>query len=378
LTSPVSGIPSHAQKAIIGRFLGFQALAPGLSEMESKGHCDTAARLRASIGWITNEKLNDPDSQETLEEFLTTLPGRLNGELHNVTDRSRPAAQSAIEELQIIIDAYLLNPYDPLQRVTDDAARVAADYYRAFTTGMPDELWQSTFPGFSFVGGKDSAFDDKAHLQLWTEFNRSDYPAARVMVKIPPRSLDEGNIAVLPRILLHEYVAHVPQGPHSGIRVHPDADDRFAEGWMDYIAHRIFKDVLERKGPSPGFGDSLVTDWIPIHENASERFFAARCGTTNSDRVAAVRCEGARAAWQLHDLLRRLAATSDRADEYLYRLSLTLNVSQFSNAARVQFATNVRKSLLRASRVDALTVPLLEWIKGHTSSNDFFERIIDD
>jgi len=31
LTSPVSGISPYAQKATIGRFLGFQALAPGLS-----------------------------------------------------------------------------------------------------------------------------------------------------------------------------------------------------------------------------------------------------------------------------------------------------------------------------------------------------------
>jgi hypothetical protein len=151
----------------------------------------------------------------------------------------------------------------------------------------------------------------------------------------------------------------------------------FAEGWMDYIAHRIFKDVLERTGPSPGLGDSLVPDWIPIHEKAAERFFGARCSIADGDRVAAMRCEGAIAARQLHDLLRRLAATSDRANEYLYRLSFALNVSRFSNAARVRFATNVRKSLTRASQVDALTVPLLKWIDGNCSSDEFFEQVID-
>lgn len=377
MTSPVSGIPSHAQKAIIGRFLGFQALAPGLSTMESNGHGDTAARLRESLGWICNEKLKDPDSEETLEEFLISLPGRLNDELRNVDDKSRLAAQSVLEELKLVVEAYLLAPYDPLRRITEGTARVAADYYREFTIGVPDELWQSTFPRFSFVGGKGSSFVNMIHVQLWTEFDISDHPAAQVMVKIPPRSLDENNIAVLPRTLLHEYVAHVPQGPHSGRRLHPDADDMFAEGWMDYIAHRIFKDVLERRGPSPGFGDSLVTDWIPIHEKAAERFFGARCAIADGDRVAAARCEGATAARQLHDLLRRLAATSDRADEYLYRLSFALNVSRFSNAARVRFATNVRESLKYASRVDALTVPLLEWIRGDASSNDFFEQVID-
>ena len=377
MTSPVSGIPPHAQKAIVGRFLGFQALAPGLSTMESNGHGDTAARLRESVGWITNEKLKDPDSSETLEEFITSFPGQLNDELRNVSDASRLAAQSVLEELKIIVEAYLLAPYDPLRRITDATAKVAADYYRAFTIGVPDELWQSTFPRFSFIGGKDLSFVNTTHVQLWTEFETGDYPVARVVVKIPPRSLDEDNIAVLPRILLHEYVAHVPQGPHSGRRLHPDADDIFAEGWMDYIAHRIFKDVLERTGPSPGLGNSLAPDWIPIHEKAAERFFGARCSVADGDRVAAARREGAMAARQLHDLLRRLAATSGRADEYLYRLSFALNVSGFSNGARVRFAANVRKSLTRASQVDALTRPLLEWCKGNISSDHFFDQVVD-
>ena len=70
------------------------------------------------------------------------------------------------------------------------------------------------------------------------------------------------------------------------------------------------------------------------------------------------------AARQLHDVLRRLPATKDSADEYLYRLSLGLNVSQLGNVARSRFAANVRLSLQRASRSDALIVPLLKWVAG--------------
>jgi hypothetical protein len=91
-----------------------------------------------------------------------------------------------------------------------------------------------------------------------------------------------------------------------------------------------------------------------------------------------MRYEGVMAARQLHDLLRRLTATRERADEYLYRLSFALNVSRFSNDARVRFVTNTRKFLTRASQVDALTVPLLEWVKNNNSSDDFFEQVIDD
>ncbi|MFZ0042556.1 MAG: hypothetical protein WAK93_14690, partial [Solirubrobacteraceae bacterium] len=72
MTSPVSDIPPHAQNAIVGRFLGFQALAPNLSTIESNGHPDTAARLSQSLCWLTNEMLDDPDSVQTLDEFLRT------------------------------------------------------------------------------------------------------------------------------------------------------------------------------------------------------------------------------------------------------------------------------------------------------------------
>lgn len=378
MTPPVSGIPPHAQKAIVGRFLGFQVLAPSLPTIESSDRRDTAARLSRRLCWITNEMLEDPDSVQTMAGFLSSMPAPLRAELGSGDDTPQSAARFALKELDAVIAGYLLSPYDPLGRLTEAAARIAADYYRAFGAEVPAELWQSTFPRFSFVSAEIRlSFASAIHVQLWTEFGTDDYPTAQVMVKVAPRGLDEETIAALPRILLHEYVAHVPQGPHTGRRFHPDVGDMFAEGWMDYIAHRVFKDVLERTGPSPGLGDSLVPAWIPLHEKASEGFFKARCMVAEGDRIAANRCEGATAARQLHDLLRRLPATKGRADEYLYRLSFGLNVSRFGNVARARFAANVRLFLQRASRTDALTVPLLDWVNGLISSNDFFEQIIE-
>ncbi len=90
---------------------------------------------------------------------------------------------------------------------------------------------------------------------------------------------------------------------------------------------------------------------------------------------------GARERWppgSSHDVLRRLSATKDNADDYLYRLSLSLNVSQLGNVARARFAANVRLSLQRGSCSDALTVPLLDWVTGRISSEVFFERVIGD
>jgi hypothetical protein len=378
LTSPASDIPPHAQKAIVGRFLGFQALAPNLATIQLNGYRDIAERLSYSLCWITNETLDDPDSVQTLGEFLGSLVSRLNEEVRDVSDASRSAVQPALEELGVLVAGYEDAPYDPLKRLTDAAVRTAAGYYRAFDAGVPDDLWQSTIPRFSFVGGKIGlSFVSAIHVQLWTEFGIDYFPTAQVMVKIPPRWLDQETIAALPRSLLHEYVAHVPQGPHSERRLHPDPADMFAEGWMDYIAHRIFMAVLERRGPSLELGDSLAPTWILLHEEAAQRFFTARCELTDGDRTAPARLLGVEAARMLHDLLRRLPMTRDRADEYLYRLSLGLNVSPLGNVARARFAANVRLCLQRASQADALTGPLLEWVSGRMSSMDFFESVIE-
>jgi hypothetical protein len=379
LTSPLSDIPPHAHKAIIGRFLGFQALAPNLSMIEANSHRDTGARLTQKLCWQTNQVLDDPDSVQTLGEFLRHLVKRLIDEFRDDSDTTRSAVQPVIEELGALVAAYEADPYDPLGKLTDAAARTASDYYQAFDAEVPELLWQSTFPRSSFVGGQIGlSFVSTIHILLWTEFGADDYPTAQVMVKITPRWLDQETIAALPRSLLHEYIAHVPQGPHSKRRLHPDAGDMFAEGWMDYIAHCVFRAVLERRGPSLALGDSLAPSWIVLHEEAAERFFRARCALADSDRTAAARREGAAIARQLHDLLRRLPATRDSADEYLYRLSLGLNVSRFGNVARERFAAKARLSMQRASRADALTVPLLEWAAGRISSAELFERVIAD
>jgi hypothetical protein len=377
LTSPVSDVPPHAQNAIVGRFLGFQALAPNLSTIESNGHRDMASRLSQSLCWYTNEMLDSPDTVQTRSQFLRGLVIRLNDEVRNANDAARSAVQPILEELAALVAGYEAAPYDPLRKLASAAAGTAADYYRTYGAEVPDELWQSTFPRFSFVNGPIAlSFVTTVHVQLWTEFGIDDYPTATVMVKIPPRWLDQETIAALPRSLLHEYVAHVPQGPHSERRRHPDPSDMFAEGWMDYIAHRIFKEVLERQGPSLELGETLAPTWIPLHGEAADRFFGARCALADGDRKAATRCEGATAAWQLHDLLRRLEVTKDSADEYLYRLSFGLNVSPLGNVARARFAANVRLSMTRASRSDVLTVPLLDWASGSTSTRVFFERVI--
>jgi hypothetical protein len=379
LTLNASGIPPHAQHAIVGRFLAFEALAPNISQIESNGYQDAADRLHRRLRWLTNEVLDNPDHGETLERFLENLVRGLQSELATFNASAADTAGIVLYELGILVANYKAAPYDPLERLAAAAAETAAKYYQEYRAHVPHYLWQSTHPQFSFVGGRIGlSFAASIHIQLWTRFGAGDQPTAQVFVSISPRWLDQETIAALPRSLLHEYIAHVPQGPYSGGRIHPDPSDPFAEGWMDYIAHCVFRAVLERRGPSLELWDILSPTCTFLYEQAAERFFIARCSLDDGDRTAAGRREGATAARQLHDLLRRLPETTGNADELLYRLSFALNASQVDNVSRARFAAKVRLCSRRASRADALVVPLRDWAAGRSRSEEFFQRIIED
>jgi hypothetical protein len=372
-----SGFPPHARNAIIGRLLGLEALAPNIPLIEAQGDRDVGQRLLQRLAWQTNEALDDPDTAETIEQFLEELVSRLQGELSILNRRNVAGAASALDELNDLVTGYIAAPYDPLMKLADAVAETAADYYKAFQAEVPDSVWRSTQLVFSFVSGRIGlSFDPKVHIQLWTEFGPDDNPSAQVFVKIAPRWLDQETVAALPRLLLHEYIAHVPQGPFTSRRLHPDPSDMFAEGWMDYIAHQILKDALERRGPSQALGDALIPTWALLYEEAAERFFNSRNSLADDDRAAAARREGAATARQLHDLLRRLPQTAKAADEFLYKLSFSLNVSRLNNVSRARFVANVRLSVQRAARSDVLTVTLREWVAGRIDSDDLFERII--
>lgn len=333
--------------------------------------------LRGHLCWFTNGALDRPDSLQNLAPFLDDLVEHLDSEVAGLNGLVRPVAQEAMRELRGLVENYNAAPYDPLGRLADAVAATAAEYHRNFGANVPDDLWQSTTPRFSFSSRRPSlSFEGTINVQLWTEFSGQDHPNPEVMMNISPRWLDQPTIAALPRSLLHEYIAHVPQGPHSERRVHPDPSDPFAEGWMDYIAHRVFKDVLARRRPQNALCDTLIPQWTLIYDAAADNFFHARCSLRDGDRTAAARQLGAAAASDLHDLLRRLPDTRGDADGYLYRLSFGLNASALDNLARKTFAANVQNCLKLGSRLDALVVPLRDWINGRITSEQFFELVI--
>src|ERR1017187_6984419 len=367
-----SSLPLHVQKAVLGRLLGFQALAPQLSLLESRG-CLIAGRwLTQCIYRLTDTALDDVDGHEPLIPFLERLVAELEAEAEKLPLEVNDTVGGILRELAELVAAFGKSPEDPLRQLVTAVAQTAASFYQAFGAAVPEQLWDRAQPVISFCGGDVClSFATEVHFQVLTRFDTEDTHSAGVSLKIAPRWLDAKTIATLPRALLHEYISHVPQGPYPDARKHPDADDGFAEGWMDYVAHRIHRTVLERQGPSNALGDYLVLTWLGLYDAAAERFFAAPCALRDHDPVPAARSEGAEAARQLHDLLRGLRETSEHPDEALYRVSFGLNASELSSVKRRRVAAEIRRCLLRASQSDALVTALRQWAEGQIELEDF-------
>ena len=370
-------LPLHAQKAVVGRLLGLEVLAPQRAWLESQGYQDAADVLVSHLCWFTNQALVDPDSSEPLTSFLVRLVSELQAQAARLSSASKDAVVPQLDELATLVKSFCASPYDPLGRLVAAVTQTAADFYQAYGTSVPSVIWRGARSHFSFQGGQAGlSFAPDIYLQVRTEFTGQDQPASDVRLRVAPKCLDVGTAAALPRVLLHEFVAHVPQGPYHGPRVHPDVNDSFAEGWMDYIAHRIHRAVLELRGPYEALADHLVPTWTGLYETAAEHFFAARCPLRNNDRTTAARSEGAAAARQVHDLLRKLSETSADPDTALYRLSFDLNASSLDSVSRWRMVAEIRRCLVLASRSDVLVTPLRDWLAGRASLEDLSAHLL--
>jgi hypothetical protein len=366
-----SRLPLHAQKAVVGRLLGLEIIVPQRARLELQGFHDAVTRLESHLYWATNEALDDPDAKNRLDVFLRNVVKELYDEAARLSSTARTAVTQLVDELSVLVTDFCSAPYDPLERLANATAKTSAEFYQTYAAEVPDELWLHSVPVFEFLGGKKGlSFAPDVHLRIRTKFETNDPMASHVIFEVTPRWLDATTMATVPRVALHEYIAHVPQGPYSQTRSHPSPTDAFAEGWMDYLAHRVYRSVLEQRGPCQALFTCLVPAWLSLYERASERFFDARTELRDSDPAAAARSEGSQAARQLHDLFRGLPETSEDPDTPLYRLSFALNCSSLSGVERQRIVAEIRANLASASVGYILVQALRDWATGKITLSD--------
>ncbi|GIE91978.1 hypothetical protein [Actinoplanes regularis] len=365
-------LPSHVQKAVWGRALVYQLLDLHQLPVEAAGYGLLWEGLRQRLLASTARQL-EFCPPGPLGDYLRTLARELRASVLPFPDGAERVCSPLLDDIdQVLADASRIRAdadqirHDLLLAAFADTLQTAVDVYQASGLKVPADLVQRVDVTFDH---QFAPVQSALPIQLIATTrigDTPDGPSARVDVVIGAGQLDEVTTFSLPYVLLHECVCHVLQGPWEPGRVQADADSRFAEGWMDYVAYTI---ALEQAQALPGgiAAPSLLEVPRPgaLREHAG-RVHRARYERNPYDRAWAARAMGVRAARNLADLLLRLPELGGdpaAATAAFRRLSLQLNVSEFGNAERDRFVAAVHKGTLQG--VDhELVARLREYLRG--------------
>jgi len=185
-------------------------------------------------------------------------------------------------------------------------------------------------------------------------------------------------------VLFHECVCHVFQGtvPWRGqTRQSTNANDAFAEGWMDWIAQWLLIGEADRHAAG--------IEFPALQRDTGRRFYLARIdsGARRPSKYAVARIIGTRAAEKLLSLLGALPESKSDHLSHFLRLSLDLNLSSVDPKGREAFAWKVDQYLperLPSQATDAQVASSIAWdenpsavarfadlVRNYLQTNDF-------
>jgi hypothetical protein len=229
----------------------------------------------------------------------------------------------------------------PLEEMFDIAHAIARHYYRKYGTlmsGNPEVVFGTEnfsqskpdvrphdLPVRFFVNGETKYFDQPPEMH------------AKVVLKIPVRAFDTNTYLSTLYILFHECIVHAfraifPKASRSGTK----DEDRFVEGWMDWISFEILSKVLNGDWP-------ILRRWnlsfLRARQDRALRFHVARIDPDSEfcSKFASSRATGRSAAIKVSNFFK--SACSKPWEKFL-QMSFDLNMmSDFDEGKRESFVT---------------------------------------
>lgn len=345
-------LPLPVQKAVAGRLAVYPALAMHEAGLATLGHQQAVDDLEHRLQSLTAEEtLADPTDAKSLDEWIDALLEQLTEEAGRAKPQGREASEPLLRMARESADQLLMDP-DPLSVLFSTVLAETVKAYAAYGVKVPWSLPQSVALDTKH---QLAPFPEPHGVRAMTLFSPG---TANTVVKlvVAPSALNHGSILALPYVLMHECVAHVLQGPLDGDREHPHPENRWAEGWMDYVALKLHERVFT------SYGSQLPGPFSPQEARNVAADAAHRARWTGAHaalrRVSAYCKSGVEAAATMRRLLERFL-DQEGAIDVLLRLSLTLNASDLPPEPRDDFAQAVQEAGRRASR-SAPLVPALQ------------------
>jgi hypothetical protein len=169
---------------------------------------------------------------------------------------------------------------------------------------------------------------------------------------------DPDSYLTVPYVLFHECIAHIYQGilPTPVNRQVNDPDDEFAEGWMDFVAFKIFEELYNGKGPAKGLLSQMNITQEHHHRSYNLHFSRIELNVEPPNRqsiYAIRRRSGHEAAGKVLRVLERLCQSETQAWETFLRISFDMNLSQKFERLQKQFFVAIINNLSRPGAIDS-------------------------
>ncbi|MFZ0749468.1 MAG: hypothetical protein WAM70_08930 [Pyrinomonadaceae bacterium] len=221
---------------------------------------------------------------QLLQDLRIALDNGANGMRCVACSQFRPVVCNGSNKDDVIVSAGGAC-LAPLREMFEIAHHTARHYYTTVGTIMPGnpdvflatEPWPGKphdFPVDYYVNGLTSYVDSPGKTQ------------ARVSLIIPAELFDTATYLSTLSVLFHECIVHAFHALNPPvIRVGPKPEDRFIEGWMDWISHQVLVEVLGGTGQvgQPSFG------FLNLRRAHAEDFHNARIRYWDSAPAALAR-----------------------------------------------------------------------------------------
>jgi hypothetical protein len=316
----------------VGRWLGMRALgenppatidlggstAGGRLAEEAAAQADYKAAKR-SVELITNGAL-ERGGEESMSAFLDRLVATVR-----IAGTSLGLANHA-DALENVSSAYLAAPEDPFRVQFEVACDLAVWLYGHL--GLPVDPHSVRY---EMAVTKAGIPHELSHCPAVDGGCRVNGPRVVAGIRLTGERFWCAEMCAIPYVLLHELVVHAFAAPHA-----IKNGDGFADGWMDYIAFDLHRELTSRRLPER----SPLSDTL----SSGQQYYQAELLHAARATGRAVIKDSKIAATQAHDALRR-AATESEARIMLWGLSVALNRSDMESTLRAEACEQLGRAL---------------------------------
>lgn len=183
-------------------------------------------------------------------------------------------------------------------------------------------------------------------------------PCSEVQLLLHVDDFDLDSYLTVPYVLFHECIAHVYHGilPTPKNRQVNEPDDEFAEGWMDYVAFKIFEEIYAEKGPAKQLLRKVKI--TQEHHHRSYNLHISRIELnvdppSKQSMYAIRRRSGHTAADKVRRVLERLCESDAQAWKTFLQMSFDLNLSQKFEPLQRQLFVAIINNLSKPGEIDS-------------------------